>query len=572
MSIDNPAFAQWRLDAASCFAQTMIVIDDEATQMPFSSGPEPTDTLTRPNRRTRATRAKAEALTPAQRREPSGSGKHALNSKSLIDRAMDLGLICSVLRPKQGENFRKRVVHAAKFADIVCLDWEIYGDGGNAAAKIVKSIIQEDTKQGGRLRLIAIYTGDTTNIKILERILDAIPKKIRREQRFRRHSSLEVKSESGTRIICLFKTHGMKMLAPRDVNQVSEGELPQRLRSEFAILSEGLLSNVALATAGAIRRSIHHILAKFVGSMDGPYFHHRAGIASPEDAEGYAVDIVLSELKGSVDKQRVAAAYASHEAIRARVSEMAGSAEKLKLHYGDGASKVYELPLDASVRMIQDGIDHFFNNGSLQNPPKRKEFERKFSTLFYREPEKARLEMHRFAALTTVRAHPANHLYRSGQLVAKLGLGTIVQARDRTYLMCLQASCDSERVRGKRSFIFVPLDRTDAKPEQVVSVSSSGNKLDFVGLRTSTESYRAVRSIEFLGCPETKTVTAKAMRNRSGFHFEDIQGNTYRWIADIKRRRALRTAQLLGQDMGRLGFDEFEPYRLNPNERANGPT
>ena len=311
MSIDNPAFEQWRLRAANCFAQTMIVIDDEATQMPFSSGPEPTDALIRPDRRTRAASAKAEALTPAQRREPSGSGKHALNSKSLIDRAMDLGLICSVLRPKQGENFRKRVVHAAKFADIVCLDWEIYGDGGNAAAKIVKNIIQEDTKQGGRLRLIAIYTGDTTNIKILERVLDAIPKKIRREQRFRRHSSLEVKSESGTRIICLFKTHGMKMLAPRDVNQVSEGELPQRLRSEFAILSEGLLSNVALATAGAIRRSIHHILAKFVGSMDGPYFHHRAGIATPEDAEGYAVDIVLSELKGSVDKQRVAAAYAS---------------------------------------------------------------------------------------------------------------------------------------------------------------------------------------------------------------------------------------------------------------------
>ena len=39
----------------------------------------------------------------------------------------------------------------------------------------------------------------------------------------------------------------------------------------------------------------------------GHYFHHRALIPNPDDAEGYAVDIVLSELKGAIDKGQVAA-------------------------------------------------------------------------------------------------------------------------------------------------------------------------------------------------------------------------------------------------------------------------
>jgi hypothetical protein len=43
--------------------------------------------------------------------------------------------------------------------------------------------------------------------------------------------------------------------------------------------------------------------------------------------------------------------------------------------------------------------------------------------------------------------------------------------------------------------------------------------------------------------------------------FVSMDRQSYRWIADLKQRRALRTAQKLGQGMGRLGFDEFESYR-----------
>jgi hypothetical protein len=122
-SPDAP-FQGYRLEAARNFAQTMVVVDDMATQ----AGPNDTITILRPPRRLGAISTPETTETvKVQERPPEA---HALDAKSLIDNAMDLGLVCSVLRPRKGENIRRRVKRVARCADIVCLDWEIYGDRG----------------------------------------------------------------------------------------------------------------------------------------------------------------------------------------------------------------------------------------------------------------------------------------------------------------------------------------------------------------------------------------------------------------------------------------------------------
>ena len=125
MTAVDTDFDTLRRDATKSFAQTMIVIDDEASQSAQSSQKRPSTTLQRPSRQTRV--AISDVVNVATQGEPRGSGKHQLDAKSLIDSAMDLGLICSVLKPKRGEHFKGRVLKAAEVADIVCLDWEIYG-------------------------------------------------------------------------------------------------------------------------------------------------------------------------------------------------------------------------------------------------------------------------------------------------------------------------------------------------------------------------------------------------------------------------------------------------------------
>ena len=560
MMDDTCTFGKLRHDAVREFAQTMIVIDDEANLVPEEPSSQSIGHLRRPSR---ITSSAPPADTSAEHVGSEKSDPHKLNAKLLIDKAMDLGLICSVLRPKKGENFQGRVVRVAKAADIVCLDWEIFEDGGDAASKIIGDIIRADDKQNGRLRLIAVYTGDKTNNKILDKILKAIPQKLRDAHEFQKNS-LKIESKNGARIVCLFKAHGLRLWDSRKANQVREDKLPTRLLSEFANLSEGLLSNVALATIASIRSSTHHVLSKFSRQMDGPYFHHRARIDNPEDAKEYAADIVLSELKGAIDKQRVAARYAGAEAIAARIREMAGNATTLTLHYEDkGKPATFALEVDVSVKIVTDGLHPVLAVEKPPNSPKDKVFEENLSTLFSDGQAAARSAMHAFAALTGVRAYPGSRLYHSGQLFPRLGLGTIIRDKDRNYLMCLQASCDSVRIEETGNFLFVPLDTEDIKPEHVVPapLPRPANKFNCIGLSTSKESYRVVRSIDFSACQETQTVNAKKIRYRLGLYFEDTKGNTYRWIADLKRRRALRTVQRLGQSMGRLGFDEFEPYR-----------
>ena len=315
MNPDSPCFDSFRLRAAREFAQTMVVIDDEASQAPKREESVTEGVLRKPTRESRA----ANVNTNSKNAATEGPDSHPLDAKALIEAAMELGVICSVLRPVKDDGFEEKVLRAIEAADIVCLDWDIFGDGGEAASGIIRRTIERDNERSGRLRLIAVYTGDKTS-PILEKILEDIPEDVRNDHGYRSCPG-KITSGSGVRIAVLYKAQGIQMLeTDGGGNQVSETELPERLQREFSKLSEGLLSNVALATVGALRRSTHHVLARFGHRLDGPYFHHRATIPTPEDAEEYAVNVVLSELKGAMGIQRVAEEYAGVTMKRSIIS------------------------------------------------------------------------------------------------------------------------------------------------------------------------------------------------------------------------------------------------------------
>ena len=552
---EDCCFDKFRLDAAGAFAQTMILVDDEARQESGAAESAPRGGLARP------TRASRSAI-PAGNAKPNetgsqDSGVHALNAKALVETAMELGIICSVLRPMKDDAFQGKVVRAAEAADIVCLDWEIFEDGGDSASDMIRKIIEKDNEQAGRLRLIAIYTGDTTNNKILEKIFNSIPENLKIGHEYKR-TSREIRSVSGVRIIVLFKDHGVRLSDSRSEIQVSETDLPKRLQAEFSKLSEGLLSNVALTTIGALRRSTHHVLAKFSGRLDGPYFHHRAMIKTPEDAEGYAVDIVLSELKGAIEGRRIAEHHAGENAIKSRLREMADNDGCLVLL----TDAKHSIECDAVSTLVVNGLEMGLGNGNLPNGLGKKPLQKEFSTFFSAggKQETARDAMHEFAALTGVRAHPGSPPYRSGKLTPMLGLGTIVQDEAKVFLLCLQASCDCVRITGAEKFLFVPMDLVEESDPVHVVPAPNGADNPYVGLKVAKKLYRAARLIEFASCEATQTVNADAGADGS-FYFGSTNEERFLWIADLKRRRALRVAQSLGQAMGRLGFDEFEPYR-----------
>src|SRR5690242_13720478 len=119
-------FASYRLAATREFAHTMILVDDEAWRLEPDQSP-PRAGLRAPRRGRRA------VATGQNQQQEQFLLRHALDTEKLVDAAMGLGLICSVVRPPKGRSIKAQVGIAAKRADIVCLDWELHSDGGVSA-------------------------------------------------------------------------------------------------------------------------------------------------------------------------------------------------------------------------------------------------------------------------------------------------------------------------------------------------------------------------------------------------------------------------------------------------------
>lgn len=546
-------FANHRLAATREFAHTMIIVDDEAWNSAPLGGV--------PRAGLRTPRRGRLPLTNDANQQELFLIRHALDTEKLVDAALHLGLICSVIRPPKGRSIKAQVSLAAKRADILCLDWELHEDGGVSATKIITEIARSDEERNGRLRLIAIYTGDTNNNQILEKVFNAFPKSYR--ERFALHrDAVRIESNHGLRIVCLFKAHGVLLSDARKERQVKEADLPARLQEEFAYLAGGLLSNVALATIASIRDSTHHVLAKMTAPMDAPYFHHRSVLPMVGDAEEYSVDVVLSDLKNEVDKRGVAQRYAGPDSIAARIREMAVGAATLPLRYGaSNPATVFDVNLDDAIRLVTDGCAVGHAKMQAANKPSLKIFRRGLSSLFTKDIATAHAGMREFAALTGIRSHPGSYLYKSGKKFPRLGLGSVLRDEKGNYYLCLQASCDSVRVKKRAGFLFVPLNRSDDSPEHVVPTIGKSGRIEWIGLTAPGTAYAESLSVAF--DPDTRTETVLARKEKGGrlYLFKAADGQKYRWVADLKQRRALRTAQKLGQNMGRLGFDEFEPFR-----------
>jgi hypothetical protein len=102
---------------------------------------------------------------------------------------------------------------------------------------------------------------------------------------------------------------------------------------------------------------------------------------------------------------------------------------------------------------------------------------------------------------------------------------------------------------------------SDESPEVVIPVLGARGVVQFVGLSTPSIAYAQSRSIQFEPDETSHTVLAERLPKRRGLFFRSVDGELYKWMADLKQRRALRAAQRVGQSLGRLGFDEFEPFR-----------
>lgn len=565
MAVEGNSFSEDRLAAARCFAHTMIVVDDEAGDDEVQESEKPNNSgVTQPGR--------AAARAAADKEEEEGSvSQHWLNAKALIDNSMELGLVCSILRPDKKEDLRERVALVARRADILCFDWEIYDDGGETARGLIRTIVDEDLEHGGRLRLIAIYTGDYNRLTILKSVRGLFDEAELKKYEIKIQNNSEIITNIGLRIVYLAKGHGTKFTDELSHLQVMESELPKRLQKEFSELSGGILANVALATIGSIRDAAHHVIGRFSGDLDGPYLHHRAAIEVPPEAEEYAVDIVLSELKSAIDKDGVAKKFAGIATLKNRLQEFSSSPGKMAVSarksIKNGLSKDrvnFTISCEDFSKILEDGQKKAWTDALVS--PKgltRKRFMEVFGRFFSGDIKRSAELNLQFASLTGIDQGPLDsNLRLDRHKRPSLGLGCILKDAKCGYWLCLQASCDSVRLTENTPFVFVPLhEAKNDKPDHVIPFSDPNGDAGHLKLDLPNKAYTQIVSLQF--SPDETSQTVKATRNQSDMrlYFTDRNGDQYEWLATLKQRRALRTAQGLGVDMSRLGFDEFEPLR-----------
>ena len=262
------AFQSMSKGVAARFLQTVVVLDDGAYMRPAEAPPavvEPDEDVAIPEEPEEGERAPA---------NPAATPINALDAQTLITGFAKQGLVCAVLGPHVDEDGSEATVRASRRADIVILDWQL-GDHGERAKDIIQKIIDDDAAEGGRVRMIVVYTASLD----LEAARSAVAGELAGFEAIDRPGGVLALGTRQSRILFVSKGKTSEI-----GGRIEEAQLPTRLVEEFVEITKGLLSNVSLGSIAAIREETHRMLARFHRGLDSAFLTHRMLLVSPEDA------------------------------------------------------------------------------------------------------------------------------------------------------------------------------------------------------------------------------------------------------------------------------------------------
>lgn len=533
------------------FIKTAIVIDDLADLV--GTAPKAEDVsaaslvVTPPAGRTfgRTTSSGAESVPIPKDPGMIESVSHALNAMELTRGFAKLGVVCSIYRPEQKGRDEEidDTVHVARHADIVVIDWKL-GPDETKAKEIIRRILKSDADEGGRLRLIAIYTGEIALDDLLSQVLA--------DHEFLTptdpQDSLGLLAPS-LRIVFLNKNHpGI----PRETPRVEEGDLADRMVVEFAKLAKGIVPSVALGCITAIRSNTHRLLAKFNSGLDGVFAGHRAMLTRPEDAEAFMVDLVSEEIRSLLEVSEVGRDHAGLDVLKTWIADLKPNPSDQFVSFSKMSKGI--SPANMGRLMDEGVISHASLHSLLKPKPTTNDLAHNAAAFFYdRTSETNRANME-FARMSALRREAYGGTRFPAGWMPTLTLGSVVKISDapERFYVCTQPLCDTVRIEGFRRFPLVPLWKTSAF-SLVVRFDGSD-----IGFAPEFQPYKALHH-HFEADPKTGSVRAKA--RDGGFWFTSNEGVAFEWIADLKASFAQRVAQSSAGHADRVGLDMYEWFR-----------
>ena len=540
----NQTFEDLSKEVVKRFLQTAVVLDDGAFLRPLATAPvrvnAPDRMATIPD--------DEEDDTPF----PVGNPKqpdYPLDTQVLTEGFAKHGIICAVLGPAINDDSISVTLSACRRADILVLDWQINGDNGKMAMEIIRYLKGEDEKMGGRMRLIAIYTGERDLGRICKVALDGL-------------SGLAVAPLQGNDQVLIGSYSRITFIHKGPTSErggiVDEGDLSEQLIAEFVEMGKGILTNVALSCIAAIRDATHQILARFRPDLDAPYLTHRILLETPEDAENFAVDLLVSEFSAILQGQEIGAQYANRDAIQAALSDFERQGKQFQLMESEKDSK--EITHNDLMNLIDSGPEGLAQIPGIRSGKGQQHRLHERLYLLLSEEREEGIALHSEFARLSNRIREPLTVARDYQ--AQLSLGTVVKRTDTDeYLICIQPLCDALRLSIATPFIFASLSIDDDMFNVVVR--------DLVGskdIRLKLDSKASkIQSVEFEPDPEARRVLSSS--NSACRAFKSTTQQEFIWICDLRIPIAQRFVHLIASDLSRIGLDEFEWLRRHARGR-----
>ncbi|MCK4504800.1 MAG: hypothetical protein KAW14_04230 [Candidatus Aegiribacteria sp.] len=587
-------------DAVKRFIKTVVIIDDEAT---YNDG----------NQYENESPANQNDLSPPATgfieqsiglshdspdahsysiEDPSDNTRRFLVRK-VINRFSDMGIICCVQRPIEKSIHFSGIVKLASTADVFVVDWKLDSGNRRLTCDLIKCIMKKDLSNGGRLRLIIVYTAQRYVDQMLKDVVDGVKEVYGLEPYI--NSDVFYICHEHLRIVFINKEETFNPLSGAQI--VGFTELPDAIISEFKHMIHGIISSATLHIIAAMREKTHQLLTLFNQSLDGAYCSHRAMIPEPSDSVDFVMGLISSEIetilqadsraREIVDRKGLRAWFLKHTIGKTLVPENAdwtvtiesvwNCIEKGILSTEKGRSDIQkEFALEwarakakkgAKIKLKSDGreitideAENMINAGRYTeikscSPPSVL----RFAETMYPKKDNASEACNELARLQCTARDTSARKYLDAKQVPTLQLGTILMERTKNkenhYFLCLHPPCDSVGLKLPTNYLFIRLLPGNSRKADFVLKSDNNDYTPLV-LRRNGQKIK-LRTLYFDPINRDR-VYAYRWRSQWRFRTNEV---SYRWMAELRKEKAQAIVHRVAMNTSRVGMDEFEWLR-----------
>ena len=571
MTENNSALNRFVLESAQRYLQTVVLIDDRIYD---SSSGSVTAQLTRPTVMQRKSALKSANISSVTEEKAVSQDGEAVpvDEASFHDVQNSFAkqrIICSLYQPEKTAqvNSDSEIYRLCSAADVVVIDWDLYGNPGVMAKELVGNLIEQSIKEiPHQLRLILIYTMEANLGGVANELFETLNERIE-DKDIGVEQELILTTEN-SRLVVLGKrlNDNYSQYTPFIV---SEEDLASRTIIEFSQLASGLLQSIILRGIAALRENNRRILTRFEDRLDVAFLTNRS-LLLPEESFGQIVTLLTDEIRAVLEDRLgeypLGDKSSTDLIIQDWVLKCWNHGDDFRTYIGnDGDSRGLASEMFCKGKSLEKGFTSFHRP---QDKGLTIDWEKDRRTLKWADflvGNKSSYELHpALAALMCQRVFYENvkRNLRLGVILKTISDNPDSEGDDNLFLLCLQPVCDSVRLDRKPcTFIFCRMEfASDSSKYTHILISSSRELIRLKYKPSSTN----IIVVEFL--PDSDTINAVKDQNR--FIFRDIRSKEYEWIAELKPEHAQRAAEQFGSVLSRVGLNESEWLRLKGKKNS----